>query len=162
MVKVKFSFNSTRYIRNEDRWYRRRTRRKLSTPHGTLGTQLRRSALVRLPNFQLHTVHQERRLYRQGITPYLRNFQLHTVHQEHLTKGLFESDRRAFQLHTVHQEQVEASGYLWSEDYLSTPHGTLGTHLQSKPFLWVRRTAFNSTRYIRNGDSRAPRRNSGV
>ena len=79
----KAAFNSTRYIRNNGQTRNKSHKSLLSTPHGTLGTQIGTDEnFVHLSNFQLHTVHQEQLIITRRIrqinsafnsTRYIRN-----------------------------------------------------------------------------------------
>ena len=102
---------------------------KLSTPHGTLGTQgLGYWAGPWLVTF--------------NSTRYIRNLRTGN-------SGYSFSMSISFQLHTVHQEQLENLIGNRINSLLSTPHGTLGTVLC---LLYDKQAhiPFNSTRYIRN------------
>ena len=122
---------------------------KLSTPHGTLGTQSRCPAEFHRPSFQLHTVHQEllkklqpfAKLHPFNSTRYIRNnFPLNatptlaTLSTPHGTLGTQKTacplNHRCL-LSTPHGTLGTIVEFTDEEDYeefLSTPHGTLGTY----------------------------------
>ena len=120
------TFNSTRYIRNRRPLRNFPTGTQLSTPHGTLGTATPSSASSGFLCFQLHTVHQERSIYKP-VRSYQKNFQLHTVHQEQRHKRISLSPLFTF----------NSTRYIRN----ISPEERLREKLKK---------SFNSTRYIRN------------
>ncbi len=98
----------------------------LSTPHGTLGTEMTMILQIKINIFQLHTVHQEPSYQFSYLLPGCCGFQLHTVHQE-----LAASDFKFFQENTFNSTRcirnLLQKCICCSFPILSTPHGALGT-----------------------------------
>ncbi len=135
--------------------------KRLSTPHGTLGTGLGRlvSASRVASFFQLHTVHQERYYYcwtscwkyclstphgtlgtppvRLGGGPTRKPFNsTRYIRNKFCRMKAYTWQVGFFQLHTVHQEPEVACCMCQTHFPLSTPHGTLGTPTtDTEPYL---------------------------
>ena len=142
------TFNSTRYIRNRRPLRNFPTGTQLSTPHGTLGTATPSSASSGFLCFQLHTVHQERSIYKP-VRSYQKNFQLHTVHQEQRHKRIslsplftFNSTRYIRNISPEERLREKLKKSFNSTRYIRNFMKELQKELVSY--------AFNSTRYIRN------------
>ena len=162
------SFNSTRYIRNPFRSCLAIQLKKLSTPHGTLGTHSSCKKLVCV--YVLSTPHgtlgtrgqagQNPCFYSFNSTRYIRNPRWKMQHPKPIVLSTPHGT-----LGTRHKRPVCEDFYV-----LSTPHGTLGTGSRSprqgtalffqlhtvhqeQTFMTTSsqwKPSFNSTRYIRN------------
>ena len=151
MLKLWYSFNSTRCIRN---W---------SQAHYTIWQAI---------YFQLHTVHQEPAGGSLWEAWVIQTFNS-TRCIRNVPRWLVPHAIGSFQLHTVHQERSSLKRSLISiQNFLSTPHGALGTMLlqstgSTKAFFQLHTVhqeqlrspsstcvlaylSFNSTRCIRN------------